>query len=182
MIHVKKTTIWDRIRGAIKGFKCTPFDALHLGMEIHRCDQCEHKHPNPPETMVFYICDRKACDSCDNPMCKHTNKVEHAKNFKSNAELGKRNGYSDYWEVEQSAPNIPDGSSYFLTPENEEVTLADCPVGLFVCDDILGMKTEYMTQVGENRYIFDVYIVETGERFCIPNNAMVKPCGVYTAD
>lgn len=32
---------------------------------------------NPP---VFYVCDRKACKTC-NPDCKHTSNIEHAKNF-----------------------------------------------------------------------------------------------------
>lgn len=135
---------------------------------------------------VFYICDRKACDPCDNPDCKHTHKIEHAKNFKSNKELGIANGYEHYWEVENASPEIPDGSSYFLTPEDMEVTLAECPVGLFVYDGVLGMKTEYMTTcvtgTGENNYKIDAYIVDSGERFCISNDTLVKPCGVWVAD
>lgn len=106
MSYIKKTTFFDRIRAAVRAFHCKPIDTLHMGMEIHRCDKCEHKNPSPPETMVFYICDRKACNPCDNPECKHTNKVEHAKNFKSNAELGKNNGYSDYWEVDYREEDV----------------------------------------------------------------------------
>ena len=101
MNHVKKTTLFDRIKTAVRAFHCKPVSTLHMGMEVHRCDQCEHKNPNPPETMTFYICDQKACDQCSYPDCKHTNDIKHAKNFKSNAELGMDNGYSDYWEVEK---------------------------------------------------------------------------------
>lgn len=67
---------------------------------------------------VFYICDREACGPCKNPECNHTDNIEHAKNFKSNEELGMHNGYSDYWEVEQ------DGLDNWVRFE-------DCPVGLF---------------------------------------------------
>ena len=126
MSHIKKTTFSDRIRGAIKGFKCTPIDTLHMGMEIHRCDQCEHKNPKPPETMVFYICDRKACNPCDNPECKHTTKIEHAKNFKSNSVLGMNNGYSDYWEVDHH-----EGENDVDENLDKLVRLGDCPIGLF---------------------------------------------------
>jgi hypothetical protein len=30
---------------------------------------------------AVYICDRKACTKCDNPVCYHTDDVRHAKNF-----------------------------------------------------------------------------------------------------
>jgi hypothetical protein len=79
-------------------------------------------------------------------------------------------------------PDIRDGSSYFLTPDDEEVTLAECPVGLFAYDGTLGMKTEYVTANGDGKYKIDAYIVSTGERFCISNGTLVKPCGVWIAD
>lgn len=96
------------------------------------------------------------------------------------------------WEVDFSprakekdedvVPEIRDGSSYFLTPEDTAVTLAECPVGLFEYNGTLGMKTEYMTQRGPDGYVIDAYIVSSGERFCIESNAMVNPCSVWTAE
>lgn len=43
----------------------------------------------------------------------------------------------------------------------EPVTLAECPVGLFLYDQTLALKTEY----GDNEGRIDAYIVETGEFF-----------------
>ncbi|MCX4313911.1 MAG: hypothetical protein OSJ83_08690 [Clostridia bacterium] len=34
------------------------------------------------DVKVWYLCDGTACAHC-NPECKHTSKVEHAKNFKA---------------------------------------------------------------------------------------------------
>lgn len=28
----------------------------------------------------FYLCDKKACENCNYPTCKHTEKIEHAIN------------------------------------------------------------------------------------------------------
>lgn len=85
------------------------------------------------------------------------------------------------WLKKENKPAISDGSSYFLTPEDHEVTLAECPVGLFEYDGTLGMKTEYCTE-GKDGYKIDAYIVDSGERFCISNDARVKPCGVWVAE
>ena len=30
---------------------------------------------------ILYLCDRKACDNCSYPKCKHTSDFRHAKNF-----------------------------------------------------------------------------------------------------
>ncbi len=49
-----------------------------------------------------------------------------------------------------------------LLAAGEPVTLADCPIGLFFCDGILALKTEY----GDNEGRIDAYIVESGEYFC----------------
>lgn len=173
---VKRTTLIDRLRAASNAFLGKTVGTIHMDVSVHKCKECEYKQEE--KRKVFYICDRKACDSCDNPNCKHTHKIEHAKNFKSNKELGMNNGYDDYWESE---PEIANGSSYFLTPENEEVSLYECPVGLFEYEGTLGVKTEYCTTTSTGIKI-DAYIVSTGERFCIPNDAMVKPCGVWIAD
>ncbi len=34
---------------------------------------------------VFYLCDRKACETCNYPTCKHTTDPMHAKNFEMGA-------------------------------------------------------------------------------------------------
>ena len=173
----------ERFKNAINAFRGKRvIGNMHFGIEMHKCNECEHKNPYPEKkTMVFYICDRKACAPCDNPDCRHTHKIEHAKNFKSNEELGKLNGYSDYWEVDP-LDEVPDASSYYLTPQDDETCpLYECPVGLFEFEGILGMKTEYCTAISDGRYKIDAYVVSSGERFCISNDAMVKPCALYVA-
>lgn len=90
-------SLLGRIKSAAKAFVGSPVGSVHFGVALHKCDECDKKKP---ETLVFYICDRKACDPCNNPDCKHTLDIKHAKNFKSNEELGKINGYNDYWEQE----------------------------------------------------------------------------------
>lgn len=30
---------------------------------------------------IFFLCDRRACDSCGNTECKHTSDIRHAANF-----------------------------------------------------------------------------------------------------
>lgn len=34
------------------------------------------------ENTVLYVCDGKACESCSNGLCNHTEKIEHARNFR----------------------------------------------------------------------------------------------------
>lgn len=49
-----------------------------------------------------------------------------------------------------------------LTPDNEPVTLLDCPVGLFLNSfGYVCLKTEY----GNNEGRIDAYIVDSGEFF-----------------
>lgn len=170
-------SLTSRLKSAYNAFFGRPVGSLRFGVELHKCAECDKKKP---ENLVFYICDRKACDPCGNPDCKHTLNIKHAKNFKSNEELGMNNGFHDYWEQEE--PEIRDGSSYFLTPEDTAVTLAECPVGLFEYNGTLGMKTEYMTPRGPDGYVIDAYIVSSGERFCIKSDAMVNPCSIWTAE
>ena len=43
----------------------------------------------------------------------------------------------------------------------DEVTLAECPIGLFMCHGELCLKTEY----GSNEGRIDAYIVSSGEMF-----------------
>ena len=33
------------------------------------------------ENKVAYVCDRKQCENCSYPDCKHTTNIKHAKNF-----------------------------------------------------------------------------------------------------
>ena len=44
---VKKTTLVERFKRAINAFKGNPVGNLYLGIDVKRCDQCEHK--NVPE-------------------------------------------------------------------------------------------------------------------------------------
>lgn len=43
---------------------------------------------------VLYLCDRKACENCVYPLCKHTTDISHAVNFEKNLGGG-------YWEKEK---------------------------------------------------------------------------------
>lgn len=61
-------------------------------------------------------------------------------------------------------------------------SLAECPIGLFMCGDELCLKTEY----GSNEGRIDAYIVSTGEFFwggasTIAEQRMVKVLPVDTA-
>lgn len=44
-----------------------------------------------------------------------------------------------------------------------DVAFTDCPVGLFLHNGILCLKTEYYTQTIDGRYHADAYICNTGE-------------------
>ena len=44
---VKKTTLVERFKRAINAFKGNPVGNLYFGIDVKRCDQCEHK--NVPE-------------------------------------------------------------------------------------------------------------------------------------
>lgn len=52
------------------------------------------------------------------------------------------------------------------SPTDEEVTLADCPEGLFLfAGNNLGFKSEYMTENSRGFYQTDAYVVDSGEYF-----------------
>jgi len=58
---------------------------------------------------VIYLCDKKACDKCSYPECKHTFNIDHAKNFDS---YRHNDANQDYWEQESSLyPKVPDMSA-----------------------------------------------------------------------
>ena len=44
---IKNTTLVDRVKRAVDAFKGNPIGKLYFGVDIKRCDQCEHK--NVPE-------------------------------------------------------------------------------------------------------------------------------------
>ena len=44
---IKKTTLVDRVKRAVDAFKENSIGNLYFGVDIKRCDQCEHK--NVPE-------------------------------------------------------------------------------------------------------------------------------------
>ena len=44
---------------------------------------------------ALYLCDRRVCDNCYYPLCKHTTDISHAVNFEKNLGGG-------YWEKEWS--------------------------------------------------------------------------------
>lgn len=51
------------------------------------------------ENKILYLCDKRACDRCLSPTCKHTVHVAHAKNFKKEKE------FDIYWEMETPEPS-----------------------------------------------------------------------------
>ncbi len=54
-----------------------------------------------PKVDVFYICDRRACQTCSDD-CMHTSDITHAKNFRK----------------PESSININDADAYFEKEEN----------------------------------------------------------------
>lgn len=60
------------------------------------------------------------------------------------------------------------------------VPLEECPIGLFICQGILALKTEYYDSVGR----CECYIIESGERFCGSdplnlNSTLVTPVEIW---
>lgn len=61
---------------------------------------------------IYYLCDGKACEGCNNENCHHTSKIEHAKNFIKRTtysddvvyeEVNKKcNQYKDYFDIKIS--------------------------------------------------------------------------------
>lgn len=41
MNKAKKTTLWDRIRAAVRAFQGKPKNTLQLGLRVTRCDECD---------------------------------------------------------------------------------------------------------------------------------------------
>jgi hypothetical protein len=71
--------LFDRFRNAWAAFKRNDsrFCGLTFGVDVRKCSECDRtKKPQ-----VAYICDRKECNVCSYPECKHTTDIKHAVNF-----------------------------------------------------------------------------------------------------
>ena len=95
---MKKRTLLDRIRDAIRAFRGKQIGSVTFGIDVKRCSECERN------SEVLYLCDGRACGgTCPNPDCHHTNDICHAKNFEYNP-----HGRTAYWELDNTdyTPNI----------------------------------------------------------------------------
>lgn len=43
MNEIKKTTLKDRIKNAVRAFKGKPVTSVQFGIDVKRCDKCEYK-------------------------------------------------------------------------------------------------------------------------------------------
>lgn len=98
MSELYVTTFKDRINRAIKAFKGKPVGSISLGVDVKRCCDCEYKGNSPHVGKVLYICDRRACKTCDGDLCTHTTDIRHAANFIAIGEDG------DYMENDSQTP------------------------------------------------------------------------------
>lgn len=69
---IKKTTLVDRVKRSVEAFKGTPIGNLYFGIDIKRCDQCEHKNiPEIRDNLLVTAGARAACmnysDKIDSP-------------------------------------------------------------------------------------------------------------------
>lgn len=88
----------DEWRELCDWIESLPYSELITGPDLSRTPICDEimEEPNvepiKPDT-VLYLCDRRACENCAYPLCKHTTDIYHAVNFEKG--LGGR-----YWEKE----------------------------------------------------------------------------------
>ena len=88
----------DEWRELCDWIESLPYSELITGPDLSRTPICDEimEEPNvepiKPDT-VLYLCDRRVCDNCYYPLCKHTTDICHAVNF----EKGLGGGY---WEKE----------------------------------------------------------------------------------
>lgn len=88
---MKKRTLIDRIRDAIRAFRGKQIGSIQFGIDVKRCSECEMNSDNK----VLYLCDEEACGGiCPNLDCKHTTDIRHAKNFKYMFASGA------FWEID----------------------------------------------------------------------------------
>ena len=64
MEKIKKRTLIERIRDAIRAFRGKQIGSVTFGVDVKRCSEC----------------DQTLCKKCS-PECKHTTDIRHAKNF-----------------------------------------------------------------------------------------------------
>ncbi len=41
MIKIKKTSLWSRLKAAVRAFAGKPTCGITIGLEVKRCDECE---------------------------------------------------------------------------------------------------------------------------------------------
>lgn len=73
---MKKRTLLDRVRDAIRAFRGKSIGSVTFGVDVKKCSECDRN------SGVLYICDQTLCKKCS-PECKHTTDIRHAKNFVS---------------------------------------------------------------------------------------------------
>lgn len=61
--------------------RITELEGLLAGREI----ETEEQAADAPD--ILYICDRRACDSCDQIECMHTRDIRHARNFELEGDI-----------------------------------------------------------------------------------------------
>lgn len=98
MSELYVTTFKDRINRAIKAFKGDPVGIMSLGVDVKRCCDCEYKGNSPHVRKVLYICDGRACKTCNSDLCKYTTDIRYAANFVAISENG------DYMENDNQTP------------------------------------------------------------------------------
>lgn len=77
---------------------------------------------------VAYICDGKACTRCDNPDCKHTVDIRHARNFERGAENKYAEKERDYQKfadevIEMLNMYCDDGNEIYIKKRVLEVNM-----------------------------------------------------------
>ena len=64
---IKNTTLVDRVKRAVDAFKGNPIGKLYFGVDIKRCDQCEHKNiPEIRDNLLVTAGARAAYINCSN--------------------------------------------------------------------------------------------------------------------
>ena len=64
---IKKTTLADRFKRSMDAFKGDPVGNLYFGIDVKRCDQCEHKNiPEFRDNLLVTAGARAAYINCNN--------------------------------------------------------------------------------------------------------------------
>lgn len=69
----------SRLRNAWTAFKKNnaQIGSVTFGVDVKKCSECDKANSH----LVAYICDRKQCNNCSFPECRHTFDINHAANF-----------------------------------------------------------------------------------------------------